>query len=129
MKYKIKWEGENTVAFYEEGKRIELRKGDIIETDTLPKGAGFKVLNEEEIETLDLSKKNEELRAKLEEIGLSPIRTRKVLDKFSSIEELVDSLDKLPFDEVTNNFLIEKLGKPEKRESRKSKKVEKEPES
>lgn len=113
---KIKWNGLNPVVFYDRGERIEMKQGDIKEVSLVPSGTGFELLSEESLSDLEKGIKFEEFRLKLDKSGLSPIRKGKVLSKFKSEEELADSLNHLPFDEVTNKFLQEMFKKMKKKE-------------
>jgi hypothetical protein len=109
MTYKIRWNGDCPVVFFEGDRRIELSKGEEVEVEMVPTGTGFEIIDGKIVELENKEEEKIKLKETLEKEGLSPIRVEKVCSRFDSLDELKSNLDKLPFEEVTNKWLRDKF--------------------
>jgi len=124
MKLKLRWDEENPVVFYDGKERIEMKQHEIREVNMKPVGAGFTVISEDYISEQDNKKSKLELEQHLLSNGLSALRRQKVVNRYLSIEEVKLDLPNLPFEEMTNKFLID-LFSEEKKKKEESKPVKK----
>lgn len=119
MKKKVQFKGNSPVVIYDGETRIEVKPNDILELDVIPSGK-FVIADDSLLKQVESEQLREKLLKSLVENGLSPKRVAKVTQRFISIDDLRENLDKLPFDESTNKFLCDNY--EEKKKSKGGKK-------
>lgn len=105
----------------QEGSMIELTDDELnkVPFNVFLKKMGI-IDDKENIEKASKDKLKEDLRSLLIGKGLSINRTSKVLDKYSSLEELTKNASKAGIDELTDEFLKKEFGLKPKQNKKES---------